>query len=218
MADYIRGMNDVPLNLEGIQQAAHLGRRIRAKGGVNRVVTSPLSRAVLTGKIVVDHVPGSHFAYTNEALTPWHLGKFEGVESNQAHQELETYVRHPHRPVPGHGPASQVPGESFDTFLSRYYSALKMYLDTVKKDQERLALGVHYRNIKAALSCEDFDKMTVDPDKMTCWPDAVGTAHLFTVRRWGKGLSVQPVDLDNNVELPWDTLFLFRHGSTALNG
>lgn len=214
--DLIRGMNDVPLDARGIQQAQHLAQRIRAKGGVDRVISSSLKRARKSGEIIVGAVPGSRFSYATDLLTPWHLGQYEGQPSEKAHEEIKVYVKNPNRIVPGKGKDSGVPGESFKEFVTRYFGFLKFLDSKIDHEIERVLAMTHYRNIKAALSAEDLADKTVDPDMMTKWPDNIDTSSLYSVKIAGDKLVVKPIDIIKNDVLPMG-LILGRHGKTALN-
>lgn len=215
--DLIRGMNNVPLTLEGIEEGVAMAGRIRAKGGVNRIISSPLKRAKTTARIIEEHVPGARYAYSTPKLEPMHLGKYEGQSSQANAEDIKYYMEHPNVPVPGYGPISLVKGESSGEFFLRFIPYL-LHMVREQNPDERVVLLAHYRNIKAAMACDDFDKCMVCPDKMCAWPDDIGTTNLFTVRLAGKKFAVKPVALESNDPLPWGTVFLGRHGKTALNG
>lgn len=215
--DRIRGMADVPLNEAGIRQGIKLAQRIRSKGGVTKVISSPLSRAKSTANLVVGHVPGSRLAYSTSGLEPWHLGQFEGQPSVQAYKELENYVRNPTKKVPGKGLISLVDGESFQDYLWRFLPFVQYALAN-KGDDERVLLMAHYRNLKTCIACDSLDSASVDPNEMVRWPDGLDTGALFHLKPWGDRLVVREIDLDSNDVLPWGGLLLGRHGSTDLNG
>ncbi len=79
-----QGHTDVPLNANGRDQARALAARLRAVG-LGGVVTSDLSRAHETGRIVAEEL-GLAVAYVDRALRERSFGVFEGL----TREECET--------------------------------------------------------------------------------------------------------------------------------
>lgn len=74
----ICGVSDINLTYNGLEQAKNLAREIRMFGDIDVIICSPLKRAKQTAQVVSDAV-GIPFV-TDERLTEWDYGKYEGME------------------------------------------------------------------------------------------------------------------------------------------
>ncbi len=209
--DKIRGMTDLPLSAVGRDQAQHLAERIQAKGGMDSVISSPLRRARQTADTVRSKT-GAKDLGTNSALEPWHLGKYEGQESNKVASALKTYVDNPEKKVEGRGSVSGVPGESFGEFAGRGTKFIQDQHASLKPGERRLMVA-HYRNLKLAQSLTEGGK--VDPKIMSSKGNDP-TASLFKMEQKGARLHPTPVDLESS-DKNEPGLYLARHGATEWN-
>lgn len=215
--DRIRGMIDAPLSLEGIQQGIDLAKRIKEKGGIDKIITSPLKRARRTAELIVERNPGSRIVYATPRLHPWHLGGLEGQSSELVSPTIKHYVQHPHVKVPGVGSISLVPGESFNDYLRRFLPFVEGILRTSSPHERILLLG-HYRNVKTLSSWKGIGNYSVDADKMTEWPDNLGTGSLFLIEMNGDKNKVSIKKDDTKDPMRWGVVYFGRHGATELNG
>lgn len=76
----ICGITDVNLTYNGLEQAKNLAREIKMFGDIDVIICSPLKRAVQTATVVSQSI-GVPFI-TDERLTEWDYGKYEGQERN----------------------------------------------------------------------------------------------------------------------------------------
>jgi len=74
----IQGRTEVPLNETGRDQSREVAGQLADAGDWSRIITSPLGRAVETGKIVAE-VLGLEFAGTDESLIERNYGEAEGM-------------------------------------------------------------------------------------------------------------------------------------------
>jgi SPP1 gp7 family putative phage head morphogenesis protein len=134
--DRIRGWQDIPLDAEGHKQAEVAGQWFKDNDiKLKAVHSSNLSRTEETAKQVAKATDNK--VELDQALRPWHLGKFQGMESNKVHPHMVDYAtKNPDKKVPE--------GESFNEFASRYIGALNKVL----KAGGDTAIVTHFRNLK----------------------------------------------------------------------
>ena len=108
-ANIFRGMLDVPLNDEG-KLDAHKAGEFLSRQTIDRVICSPLLRAVQTAKIV-SGVLGGRYVEQCRCLFPWQVPEIMGKDRDEYKEELEHYIDHP----------TEVPenGESLHAFQER---------------------------------------------------------------------------------------------------
>lgn len=77
-----QGHSDIPLNEVGRRQAAELGKRLANEGKWDMIITSDLSRAFETGKIIGSklNIPVSH---TDERIREIYCGLIEGTTEEE---------------------------------------------------------------------------------------------------------------------------------------
>ena len=123
----IQGQRDEPLTDRGREQAAAVAARLKADGGADRIVSSPLGRALQTAEAI-----GSALdlpVMTDDRLMEYDFGELSGLTVSEAHE------RYPDRSWladRGDRPRDMLPGEegwsSFDTRIAAAFAEL-MALD-----------------------------------------------------------------------------------------
>lgn len=218
--DRIRGMSNLPLSPVGRREAMFLAERLARKGvgPKDRVISSPLARAQETAKIIVAHT-GARFGGTAKELEPWHLGGFEGRDSEEIAPKIKHFIEHPDERVPGAGMFSMEPGETFHTFETRFIPYLKAQYD-LRQPGERVLLVCHYRNIKMAeawLGKGTASDLLYDEVEMSKHDPKAKTTEVYILLKGGPaGLKLLPVELAPTGMLP-EGLYCVRHGSTLFN-
>ena len=140
--DKLQGSSDIPLNAQGREQA-HEAAGILADGGWEVVVSSPLSRARETAKIIA-HDLGLELGPSYPSLVERDYGKLEGQSSSK------TVARWPHRDYPG--------AESLDSVVSRGLAGLARVADDFRdRDVVIVAHGTIIRYTLAALAGRPLD-------------------------------------------------------------
>jgi ribonuclease H / adenosylcobalamin/alpha-ribazole phosphatase len=122
------GRGDIPLTSAGLSQAAAAATRLAERGGIDGVVTSPLSRALRTAEVVADTV-GVPLAVDPD-LVETDFGDWEGLTFG------EVLARWPDEMAAWQADASAAPpgGESFAAVAKRVEAALDRLL-TGRKGQ-----------------------------------------------------------------------------------
>ena len=130
--DRLRGWDDVPLNKAGREEAEKLARELKSSN-IDIIFHSPLSRAEDTAKALAK-TTGAKLVELDE-LKPWHVGKYTGELSKEAHPILARYCcQTPDKAVPG--------GESFNQFRDRVFKGLRKATNGGAKHP---AVVSHYR-------------------------------------------------------------------------
>lgn len=94
-ANAFRGMLDPHLNDKGLLDAAKASQFLK-QHPIERVMCSPLLRAVQTAEIASGALGGLHVCQTRE-LFPWQLGTdFYGKDRNEMGDQLQYYVENPY--------------------------------------------------------------------------------------------------------------------------
>lgn len=114
----IQGTTDVPLSEEGIRQAARAGKRIEGSGlFFDRVYSSPLQRALLTGEIVTGRSRETFLV--DRRLREIEVGALAGRSILEETEVMTDFMHFPDRYVPLPG------GESFPDLVKRAGSFLE---------------------------------------------------------------------------------------------
>jgi broad specificity phosphatase PhoE len=95
-----QGQSDLPLSQEGTEQARRLAERMARMDPPDRIVTSPLLRAVETAEIAFEGQPVT----IEPRLMELHFGAFEGrtLAENLAEDAWRSWARDPYlQPAPG---------------------------------------------------------------------------------------------------------------------
>jgi broad specificity phosphatase PhoE len=104
-----RGMLDPPLNDKGLLQASKAAEFLKSKN-IERVICSPLLRAVKTARIVSGTLGGRCVDQTRD-LFPWQIAPLYGADRDKFDHVLDYYIDNPKEVPDG--------GESLDTFVTR---------------------------------------------------------------------------------------------------
>jgi len=132
--DMIRGWKDVPLSLEGIQDAENASKALQG-AQFDIIYASDLSRALDTAEIIAQ-AQGTEVRKVRW-LRPWDLGNFTGMVSSKAFPMMLEFIKNePDQKVPG--------GESFNTFKKRFLDGLIAAL--TGNPGKKLAFVTHHRN------------------------------------------------------------------------
>jgi N12 class adenine-specific DNA methylase/broad specificity phosphatase PhoE len=206
-SDITTGWTDIPLDERGRQVAQAVGEQIARRGGPTEIVTSPLSRAQETARIIGSSTPAVDVS-TDQRLGPIQLGQLEGKTSAETKPVIRQMLADPAQTAPG--------GENMHEFLARSLPAVKELLDRYQRDPNARILAVtHSRNIEAAegwVRAGTPPDYSIDPKSMLA--DKVppgGAVRLYpsAAGRW----KIEPVNLD----APWPLqpgVYLLRHGAT----
>jgi broad specificity phosphatase PhoE len=117
-----RSRMDPPLDKEGISQAEKAAENITREGfKVERIITSPLLRAVQTADIIADELDLG--VEQDRGLISWDLGFLSGKDKDEYEDVLNFYVDNPTKKVPE--------GESLDDLERRTF---EFFNETLKTD------------------------------------------------------------------------------------
>lgn len=197
VAKRISGSSDISLNSKGKALADKLGQRLRDKGGLDILYSSPLPRATETADAIANASNKElKRADPVAALQPWHLGDIEGQEPAEVKDLLKHYIEHPDEVPPGKG-ADGEKAESFNAAKKRQLDFLSgVYKDFDNDPTMKLGVVMHSRGMQLLQSwvdagCpEDYDLDFED----LLQPDDPDHADAL---RWYKE-KIKEVDLDSD--------------------
>jgi broad specificity phosphatase PhoE len=135
----LRSWLDVPLDEQGLQEAAETADRI-ANYPVTAIFSSDLRRARQTAEVLRQKTTGA--VINTEELRPWNLGVFGGQLLREIIPFLNLLNERPDLPAPG--------GESFHQFYSRYSRRLRQMLMLAEDSPGCIVAVTHVRNLLAA--------------------------------------------------------------------
>src|ERR1700675_180960 len=92
-ANCYRGMLDPALNDQGVIDA-HKAAQFISRQNVERIVSSPLLRAVQTAQIITGSLGGFHIDLRRE-LFPWQIAPLYGKDKEEFAGELDKYIDNP---------------------------------------------------------------------------------------------------------------------------
>jgi 2,3-bisphosphoglycerate-dependent phosphoglycerate mutase len=150
----LRGWLDVPLDQEGLAEAARTAELIRQNYEVDAIYCSDLRRARQSAE-VLRRETGSLLTPTSD-LRPWNLGVFCGQRVREIIPFLNLLNQHPDLAAPN--------GESFYQFYGRYSHRLRTLLAEAEASQNSIAVVTHVRNLLASTNIilgGDKDKVPV---------------------------------------------------------
>jgi broad specificity phosphatase PhoE len=145
----IRGSANIPLSDKGRHEAQALGHVIAANGGIDQLHASDLARTQETAQLIGQHT-GAQVTPPNPGLRSWALGGLEGMPvSGETDKIIQDHIHaRPDEPLPGVGPASTQPGESFNQFRDRILNAMKPILQQwLANQQQRIGVVTHGRDL-----------------------------------------------------------------------
>jgi uncharacterized phosphatase len=145
--DRVKGTMDVPLDERG-KMVAHQAADQLAKLGVTHVITPDLARGLETAHIISQKT-GAKIAVSSR-LRPWDVGMFAGKPYYSVSHFLKHYQQHPDETPPN--------GESYNTFVDRWRSALPEMLDLAKEIEAQggklaaVSTSRHFLSLDAVLN------------------------------------------------------------------
>ncbi len=150
-AERLRGWMDVPLDPQGLTEAAETATRL-AQHEVQEIYTSDLYRAQQTAAAVVK-TTGAPLLHTYD-LRPWNVGTLAGQRVKDILPILEELKINPDLPAPG--------GESFSQFYKRYSWELWNLIEVAERSTNCIVAVTHVRNLLAASTIlQDGDKTKI---------------------------------------------------------
>ena len=174
-AERIRGWLDVPLDANGLHEAVTLAKRISKDTRIRRVFSSPLIRALMTGKLVAAYSKAP--LQKDDALKPWNVGRWAGEPVAKVLPSMEKLVRTPEVSAPE--------GEPFKQFADRYLAFLKKVLAQANDQHEDVCLVTHTRNLqitKGWIAAGAKDDMSYDAEAVNNYTDETATGDWLTLR------------------------------------
>ena len=84
----VLGRTDIPLNKTGLQQAEATAKYLAGRA-INLIYTSPLSRAVMTGRIIAAEQDEKCTCVVRDCLIEQDFGVFEGVDRGDVRYQRE---------------------------------------------------------------------------------------------------------------------------------
>jgi broad specificity phosphatase PhoE len=138
----LRGWLDVPLDGEGLEEAAVTAEQIHATHTVDAIYCSDLRRARQTAEVLRKQTKAPITATSD--LRPWNLGVFCGQRVREILPFLNLLNQHLDLAAPS--------GESFYQFYGRYSHRLKELLTLAEASPNSIAVVTHVRNLLATSS------------------------------------------------------------------
>jgi broad specificity phosphatase PhoE len=212
----IRGSANIPLSEEGQQNAQALGAAFKKAGGLDKIYSSDLARTQQTAQAISQHT-GAPIAPPMQGLRSWSLGDLEGTPSTKETDEL---IQHhinaqPNTPLPGQGPVSVAPGESFNSFKSRVLPTIQSLQQAwMQQPTSRIGVVTHNRDEKLirgwleAGGGADIDKRVMEEKG----GDPGSVMHMFPI---GNQWHMQEFDPAKQKTAPG--IYLIRHEKTSWN-
>jgi len=136
----LRGWLDIPLDDQGLQEAAETADRL-ADYPVEAIYSSDLRRARQTAEVLRRRTTAPRVVPTKE-LRPWNLGVFCGQRVLDILPFLNLLNRHPDLAAPS--------GESFYQFYGRYSRRLTELMNLAQASSQCVVAVTHVRNVLAA--------------------------------------------------------------------
>jgi broad specificity phosphatase PhoE len=148
----LRGWLDVPLDGEGLEEAAATAQQVDSMHAVDAIYCSDLRRARQTAEALRKRTKAPVTATSD--LRPWNLGVFCGQRVREILPFLNLLNQHLDLAAPS--------GESFYQFYGRYAHRLKDLLSLAEASSNSIAVVTHVRNLLATSSViTDCDKVPV---------------------------------------------------------
>lgn len=171
--DVVRGWENPPLTAEGKKEAQQAGQTLKKKSyTVDAIVCSDMRRAQQTAQIIGD-ILGLPVT-PSSGMRPWDLGEIAGMEVKKAKPIIKSYVLNPNKKVPQ--------GESFNSFRTRFFTALKDILDQSRGKE--ILLVAHSRNerlLSAWQKAGSKSDLSVDVNEFVAEPEDTGMAKDFII-------------------------------------
>jgi 2,3-bisphosphoglycerate-dependent phosphoglycerate mutase len=135
----LRGWLDIPLDDQGLQEAADTAERL-ADHPVEAIYSSDLRRARQTAEVLRRRTGAPRVA-TSKDLRPWNLGVFCGQRVYDILPFLNLLNQHPDMVAPS--------GESFYQFYGRYSQRLNELMNLAQRSSGSVVAVTHVRNVLA---------------------------------------------------------------------
>jgi broad specificity phosphatase PhoE len=135
----LRGWLDIPLDDQGLQEAADTAERL-ADYPVEAIYSSDLRRARQTAEVLRRRTGAPRVA-TSKDLRPWNLGVFCGQRVYDILPFLNLLNQHPDMVAPS--------GESFYQFYGRYSQRLNELMNLAQRSSGSVVAVTHVRNVLA---------------------------------------------------------------------
>ncbi len=214
--DRMRGAADVPLSPQGHQQVQELGKRIKALGGLSTVHASEASRTQDTARAISDNV------ITNPNLGDMAYGALEGMASADAIPILNRFINNAqYEPLPGIGPSSRRPGESFNEFKQRVLMTMYGIMQS-QGPHDRIGVVANRRVIKTIegwLDKKALPTFNVNPDIVTNFTDGdISPGDVYHMYKNGGMWRMENLDMYSRDKMLDPGIYLIRHGVTPWNG
>lgn len=208
----ISGSSPISLNRKGVELAQNLGERIAAKGCLNLIYSSILTRGKETVEAILDTCPHMVYAKPNPDLCPWHLGVYEGKEPKDVKDQIVYFIEHPDDLPPGKG-ADGAEAETFNDAKKRQLGFFrKIYEEDFAADPTlKIGIQTHSRGqelLQAWVDAGCPDDYDID-EKDLIHPDDAPHA---SVMRWHKD-EIREIDLDDDDPLK-PGVYLILHSLT----
>jgi broad specificity phosphatase PhoE len=202
---------DVGLSPEGEAEADRLGQRIAAKGGIDSVVASPMTRAQQTVAAILKHNPAAKYLGAAPEALPWDQGLATGQPITAAQPMIQHAAQHPEQPIPG--------GESVNQIDQRSGHFVRQQLHSLRPGEKRLVLAHHsqMRYLHGWAKNGFPPDMSADPAEMATRADKAKPAGslIRLAKKNGKAfLHENPIDSDEPIK---PGLNFARHGATWMN-
>jgi broad specificity phosphatase PhoE len=136
----LRGWLDVPLDGEGLEEAAATADAVGQNYRLDAIYCSDLRRARQTAEVLRRRTKAP-VAHTSD-LRPWNLGVFCGQRVRDIIPFLNLLNQHPDLAAPS--------GESFYQFYGRYSHRLTELLSQAAESENCIAVVTHVRNLLAS--------------------------------------------------------------------
>jgi 2,3-bisphosphoglycerate-dependent phosphoglycerate mutase len=135
----LRGWLDIPLDDQGLQEAAETAERL-ADHPVEAIYSSDLRRARQTAEVLRRRTGAPRVAASKD-LRPWNLGVFCGQRVYDILPFLNLLNQHPDMVAPS--------GESFYQFYGRYSQRLNELMNLAQRSSGSVVAVTHVRNVLA---------------------------------------------------------------------
>jgi len=136
----LRGWLDVPLDQEGLEEAATAAEQVTRNYTVEAIYCSDLRRARQTAEVLRRRTKAP-VTHTSD-LRPWNLGVFCGQRVREILPYLNLLNQHPDLPAPS--------GESYYQFYGRYAHRLQELLNRAEESPNCVVAVTHVRNLLAS--------------------------------------------------------------------
>ena len=214
-----RGSSDLPLTPEGVAAVTALAKEIAEKGGLDVIYTPRLQRNRRTAEILAKYTRAK--VIFDDDLVDWRMGGLEGQPVDAKHIAIQNdyILKTPDKAIPGRGPISTKPGESFNTFETRATKKTDEIIARARDTKgKKIAYVVNFRFIKLAREIARANGSEIDKENLVKYlkSNDMKPASVERVSVDGDNLEMASIDVFSVPKLEGDS-FLIRHGHTPWN-